>query len=92
MERRVATRDSRIGPSHGLSEGCDPTPVDPTQRVKLSDLWSNVVTTASNPSRVSRHGTQQIHVPRTIRASSPPPLLPLVDLRPTAPSSRIVRE
>jgi len=46
------------------------------------------VTTASNPSRVSKHGTQQIHVPRTIRASSAPPLLPLLDLRPTAPSSR----
>jgi len=92
MERRVATRDPRTGPSHGLSEGCDPTPVDPTQRVKLTDHWSSVVTTASNPSRVSRHGTQQIHVPRTIRASSPPPLLPLLDSRPTAPSSRTVRE
>jgi len=92
MERRVATRDPRIGPSHGLSEGCDPTRVDPTQRVELTDLWSNVVTTASNPSRDSGHGTQQIHMPRTIRASSPPPLLPLLDLRPTAPSSWIVRE
>jgi len=92
MERRVATRDPRIGPCHGLSEGCDPTPVDPTQRVKWTDHWSSEVTTASSLSRVSRHGTQQIHVPRTIRASFPPPPPPLLDFCPTASSSRTVQE